>query len=76
MLLEILKQAQENTRLTYNCAHLRLTKESQIVEFGEKRRKIIGEGKNICCEGEEKRRRKRKSILHQVYTVCDSSNES
>ena len=32
------------------------------------------EKKTICCKGEEKRRRKK--ILHQVYTVHDSSNES
>ena len=29
------------TRLTYNCAHLRLTKESQIVEIGEKGGKYL-----------------------------------
>ena len=40
----------EKTRLTYNCAHLRLTKESQIVEIREKGGKYLTK-KNICCEG-------------------------
>ena len=43
------------TRLTYNCAHLRLTKESQIVEIGEKGGKYLKKA-NIFVAKEKKNR--------------------
>ena len=40
-------------RLTYNCAHLRLTKENQIVEIGEKEGKFLKKA-NIFVAKEKK----------------------
>ena len=42
------------TRLTYNCAHLRLTKESQIVEFGEKGGKYLEKEKLFVANEKKK----------------------
>ena len=42
------------TRLTHNCAHLRLTKEGQIVEFGEKGGKYLEKEKLFVANEKKK----------------------
>ena len=60
------------TRLTYNCAHLRLTKESQIVKFGEKGGKYSEKEKLFVAKektkGEGKGKNTRPSMGHMGST--------
>ena len=66
------------SRLTYNCAHLRSTKECLTIEYFEKeiiffvekkKKNVEGKGGNylekekIFCGGEEEQRRKRRKIF-------------
>ena len=49
----LVKHNVSETRLTYNCAHLRLKKVSQIVEIGEKEGKFLKKA-NIFVAKEKK----------------------
>ena len=55
------------TRLTYNCAHLRLTKESQIDEIGEKGGKYLEREKNYLLQRIGKREKEKKNARPSIY---------